>query len=176
MHSAEPRAPAPQLGPWLFTGLIAIVSTSFIGIFFPFGQTTDLIIAIGSALIFSGYIIYDTHAVMKRLSPDEYVMGALRLYLDLLNLFIAILRIVSHNRSCWLCGCADLSPAAQQLQPRLSPKASLVISIKLSPLFSSRFHIVPFFTLSIQCDTLVVRAAADVRSTVSSTPHCFYQL
>jgi hypothetical protein len=32
---------------------------------------------------------------MKRLSPDEYIFGALSLYLDFINLFLYILRVVS---------------------------------------------------------------------------------
>lgn len=30
---------------------------------------------------------------MKRLSPDEYILGALSLYLDFINLFLTILRV-----------------------------------------------------------------------------------
>ena len=83
------------LGPWLFAGLMSLMMTSFIGIFFPFGSTTDMLIGAGGCLIFSGYILYDTSAIMKRLSPDEAIMGALRLYLDALNLFLSVLRVVS---------------------------------------------------------------------------------
>lgn len=60
--------------------------TGFIGIFIPFGQTMDLIIAIGGCLIFSGYIVYDTHLINKRLSPDEFILGSISLYLDFINL------------------------------------------------------------------------------------------
>ena len=83
------------LGPWLFAGLMSLMATSLVSIFFPFGNTTDTIIAAGGCLIFSGYILYDTSAIMKRLSPDEAIMGALRLFLDIINLFLQILRVVS---------------------------------------------------------------------------------
>ncbi len=42
----------------------------------------DLIYAIGGTLLFSGYIVYDTYIINKRLSPDEYIMGAISLYLE----------------------------------------------------------------------------------------------
>jgi FtsH-binding integral membrane protein len=42
----------------------------------------DLIMAIGGCLIFSGYIVYDTYMINKRLSPDEFIMGAISLYLE----------------------------------------------------------------------------------------------
>lgn len=53
-----------------------------INIFIPFGRTTDLIFAIGGCLVFSGYIVYDTYIINARLSPDEFIMGAISLYLE----------------------------------------------------------------------------------------------
>jgi protein lifeguard len=50
--------------------------------FFPFSRTFDLILAIGGCLIFSGYIVYDTYLINNRLSPDEFIMGAISLYLE----------------------------------------------------------------------------------------------
>ena len=50
--------------------------------FIPFGSTMDLIYAIGGTLIFSGYIVYDTYMINRRLSPDEFIMGAISLYLE----------------------------------------------------------------------------------------------
>jgi len=83
------------LGPWLFGGLVALLMTGVVGIFIPFGRTMDLIYACGGCLIFSGYIVYDTYLINKRLSPDEYIMGAISLYLDFINLFINILRLLN---------------------------------------------------------------------------------
>ena len=56
--------------------------TGLVGIFIPFSRTMDLIFAIGGCLIFSGYIVYDTYIINKRLSPDEYIMGSISLYLE----------------------------------------------------------------------------------------------
>ncbi|PSR78760.1 hypothetical protein PHLCEN_2v7295 [Hermanssonia centrifuga] len=84
------------MGPWLFGGLIAMMMTGLVGIFIPFSHTMDLIYAIGGTLLFSGYIVYDTYIINKRLSPDEYIMGAISLYLDFINLFISILRLLNN--------------------------------------------------------------------------------
>jgi len=65
---------------------MALVATGLVGIFIPFNSTVDLIYASGGCLIFSGYIIFDTFTINKKLSPDEYIMGAISLYLDFLNL------------------------------------------------------------------------------------------
>ncbi|KAF9241824.1 UPF0005-domain-containing protein [Melanogaster broomeanus] len=84
------------LGPWLFGALVALVMTGLVGVFIPFSQTMDLVYAIGGCLIFSGYIVYDTYMITKRFSPDEYIMGAISLYLDFINLFINILRLLNN--------------------------------------------------------------------------------
>ncbi|KAJ7924974.1 UPF0005-domain-containing protein [Mycena leptocephala] len=84
------------MGPWLFGGLIALCMTGFVGMIIPFNQTMDLIYAIGGCLIFSGYIVYDTYLINAKLSPDEYIMGAVSLYLDFINLFLSILRLLNN--------------------------------------------------------------------------------
>lgn len=71
------------------------VMTGLVGIFIPFSSTFSLIYAIGGTLLFSGYIVYDTYLINRRLSPDEYIMGAISLYLDFVNLFLSILRLLS---------------------------------------------------------------------------------
>jgi FtsH-binding integral membrane protein len=70
--------------------------TGFVGVFIPFNSTMDLIYAIGGTLLFSGYIVYDTYLINRRLSPDEYIMGAISLYLDFINLFLSILRLLNN--------------------------------------------------------------------------------
>jgi len=84
------------MGPWLFGGLIALMMTGLVGVFIPFGKTMDLVYAIGGTLLFSGYIVYDTYLINSRLSPDEYIMGAISLYLDFINLFLSILRLLNN--------------------------------------------------------------------------------
>uniref|UniRef100_A0A1D1XJ27 Putative membrane protein C576.04 n=1 Tax=Anthurium amnicola TaxID=1678845 RepID=A0A1D1XJ27_9ARAE len=83
------------MAPYLFGSLWIVVIIGFVGIFFPFGKTFDLIIAIGTAILFCGFIIYDTYNIMNRLSPEEYITASVDLYLDFINLFIAILRILN---------------------------------------------------------------------------------
>lgn len=56
--------------------------TGLVGVFLPFSRTMDLVFAIGGTLLFSGYVVYDTYIINSRLSPDEYIMGAISLYLE----------------------------------------------------------------------------------------------
>lgn len=82
------------LGPILFTSLIVLLLTSFMQIFFPLGSTTTAVFSAFGAIIFSGYIIYDTENLIKRFTYDEYIWASVHLYLDILNLFLTILQML----------------------------------------------------------------------------------
>ncbi|KAG6486006.1 hypothetical protein ZIOFF_054576 [Zingiber officinale] len=82
------------LGPFLFAALLCLTIFSLIQIFFPLGKTTTMVFGCISAIIFSGFIVYDTDNLIKRHSYDEYVPAAISLYLDIINLFLALLSIM----------------------------------------------------------------------------------
>ncbi|CAG8634693.1 1042_t:CDS:2 [Ambispora gerdemannii] len=81
-------------GPFLYAGLWAIILAGFIGWLFPFERGYHIAISGITALLFCGYIIYDTYMIFNKLSPEEYVLAAIDLYLDILNLFVAILALL----------------------------------------------------------------------------------
>uniref|UniRef100_A0A3B4V2Y2 Transmembrane BAX inhibitor motif containing 4 n=1 Tax=Seriola dumerili TaxID=41447 RepID=A0A3B4V2Y2_SERDU len=62
--------------------------------FFFNSDSTELVLSGAGALIFCGFIIYDTHMLMKQLSPEEHILASINLYLDIVNLFLHILRIL----------------------------------------------------------------------------------
>ncbi|KAL1806504.1 hypothetical protein ACET3Z_029572 [Daucus carota] len=82
------------LGPFLFTSLLVLFLFGLIQIFFPMGKLGTMIYGCIGAIIFSGFIIYDTDNLIKRYSYDEYVAAASALYLDIINLFMSILAIL----------------------------------------------------------------------------------
>ncbi|WVR09645.1 hypothetical protein IAU60_006718 [Kwoniella sp. DSM 27419] len=88
-----------SLAPFLFVGIWGLIVASLVGIFLPFNANIDLGIACFSTLLFSGFVLYDTQQIMKRLSVDEAILGALTLYLDFLNLFLSILRILNNQNN-----------------------------------------------------------------------------
>lgn len=65
--------------------------------FFPLGSTSVAIYGAVGAIIFSGYIVYDTQNLIKRFTYDEYIWAAITLYLDILNLFLTILRMLKQS-------------------------------------------------------------------------------
>lgn len=82
------------LGPFLFSAVIVLLVFGFIQIIFPLGKITSMIYGGLGALIFSGYIIYDTDNIIKRHTYDEYIWATVSLYLDIINLFLQILSVL----------------------------------------------------------------------------------
>jgi FtsH-binding integral membrane protein len=84
-----------SFAPFLFAAIWGLITASLIQIFLPFNATVDLVVAGFGVLLFSAFVLYDTQQIMKRLSVDEAILGALTLYLDFINLFLNVLRVVS---------------------------------------------------------------------------------
>ena len=59
----------------------------------------EFVISVGGAVLFCGFILFDTYMIMHHLSTEEYVIAAVDLYLDLINLFIYMLRILQAFKS-----------------------------------------------------------------------------
>jgi protein lifeguard len=83
------------LGPFLFGGLLVLVIWGFIQVFFPLGPIGRMIFALIGALIFCGYIVYDTQLLLTKYSYDDYIWASVALYLDIINLFLYILDILN---------------------------------------------------------------------------------
>ncbi|OGI08769.1 MAG: hypothetical protein A2Y40_00610 [Candidatus Margulisbacteria bacterium GWF2_35_9] len=95
-----------DMGKLMFVGLIGIVIASVINIF---AQSSVLYWAISyiGVIVFIGLTAYDTQKIKQMMhqivgDEDTYqkyaILGALTLYLDFINLFIMILRIVGNRR------------------------------------------------------------------------------
>lgn len=80
------------LSGFLFMGLIGLLVVSIGGIFFPWGNTTEMMVSGFGVLLFAGYAAVDMNR-LKDYPADEYIMAAIQLYLDFFNLFIYILRL-----------------------------------------------------------------------------------
>ncbi|CAK7324636.1 unnamed protein product [Dovyalis caffra] len=81
-------------------------------VFFPLGSTSTAVYGGISALIFRGYIVYDTDHSIKRFSYDEYILASVALYLDITNLFLSILRVLESEK--------QLVVRAYSLRPELA--------------------------------------------------------
>ena len=66
--------------------------------FLPQSDALELTYGVFGAFLFSGFIVVDTQRLMYRVSVDEYIICAIDLYLDIINLFIRILEIMGKHK------------------------------------------------------------------------------
>ncbi|HQG28932.1 MAG TPA: Bax inhibitor-1 family protein, partial [Candidatus Ozemobacteraceae bacterium] len=60
------------------------------------GSGLGLGISILSAVLFMGFTAYDMSNIMLKFRDEEYILATVELYLDFVNLFVALLRILIH--------------------------------------------------------------------------------
>lgn len=87
-----------SLGGVLYAGLMGFLGVGLVGLFLPFSHTVDILYAGFGVLLFSGYTLYDTYMICNRLSPDEWILAVVSLYLDVINLFLSILRLLNSTQ------------------------------------------------------------------------------
>lgn len=85
-------------GSFLLTGLFVLIGTMLFNMFFH-NETAGLWIAAVTVFLFSGLLIFDTWRLRNVYGPDDYVLAAVNIYLDLLNLFLALIRILGGRRN-----------------------------------------------------------------------------
>ncbi|KAG4300914.1 hypothetical protein PCANB_002823 [Pneumocystis canis] len=84
-----------SMGGYLYVGFMFLFSGGLVFLFFPYNRMIDLMYAGIGTFVFSGYILYDTSMLMKRLSPEDYIIGSVSLYIDIVNLFLQILNLIA---------------------------------------------------------------------------------
>jgi len=86
-------------GSFFIVGLWVLIATSLINIFVG-SALASLWIAAGTVLVFSGLLVFDTWRIVRsgQYGPDDYVPAAVNIYLDLLNLFLAIISLLGGRR------------------------------------------------------------------------------
>uniref|UniRef100_A0A8C9PH74 Protein lifeguard 4 n=1 Tax=Spermophilus dauricus TaxID=99837 RepID=A0A8C9PH74_SPEDA len=93
IYTLQSKRDFSKFGAGLFAVLWILCLAGFLKIFF-YSETVELVLAAVGALLFCGFIIYDTHTLMHKLSPEEYVLAAISLYMDIINLFLHLLRFL----------------------------------------------------------------------------------
>lgn len=80
------------------TGLIVVFLAGVLNLFIVGSSAFAFGISCAALLLFSGFVLYDTSNIIRRYPTNEYVAGALDLYLDAFNIFMALLRILNAGR------------------------------------------------------------------------------
>ena len=94
-----------RVGSFMLMGLIGLIIASVVNIFLH-STRLDWAISVIGVIVFVGLTAYDTQRIREMydvnddgtISGRKAVMGALRLYLDFINLFLMLLRIFGNRR------------------------------------------------------------------------------
>jgi FtsH-binding integral membrane protein len=93
------------MGSFLFMGLIGVIIASVVNIFVHSSMLMFVVSVIG-VLVFTGLTAYDTQKIKEMyvvnddgtLAGKKAIMGALRLYLDFVNLFLMLMQLFGSRR------------------------------------------------------------------------------
>jgi FtsH-binding integral membrane protein len=105
LYGYTTRRDLAQFGSFLFMGLIGIVIASLVNIFIGSSALQFAISVIG-VLVFTGLTAYDTQAIKEtyyegagyEVASKTAILGALRLYLDFVNLFMMLIQLLGVRR------------------------------------------------------------------------------
>lgn len=97
------------IGTFCHMGLWGLIGFSILALFFPsmMSGQTEMVFSLVGVLVFAGLTAYDTQKIKNSniignegTAEDhkETIFGALTLYLDFINLFLMILRLVGNRR------------------------------------------------------------------------------
>jgi FtsH-binding integral membrane protein len=92
-------------GSFLFMGLIGLIIASVVNIFLQ-SSAMSFVISAAGVLIFTGLTAYDTQKIKEiyyvgddgTVAGRKAIIGALNLYLDFINLFLMLLRLIGDRR------------------------------------------------------------------------------
>ena len=94
-------------GPRLMMGLVALLVTSLIGMLFGFGFGSSVLYCGIGLVLFMLLTAYDTQKLQQmyayyagdpELAEKASIYGALTLYLDFINIFLYVVRLLGNNR------------------------------------------------------------------------------
>ncbi len=78
---------------FLMAGLIIVIVASLLNIFFVQSSMMHIVISSVSAMVFSGFILYDTGRIVRG-EETNYINATISMYLNILNLFVSLLHIL----------------------------------------------------------------------------------
>jgi modulator of FtsH protease len=84
------------LGSALTMGIVVIIGATILNIFLG-SSVLSLAIASVGLILFGGYVLFDTSRILRS-EERNAVAGATRLYMDFLNIFLFLLRILGSRR------------------------------------------------------------------------------
>ena len=80
---------------FLFMGIFGLIGMGVMFLFWAPSRDMYLVYCGFGALLFCGYILYDTSLLLHNWESDDYIGFAISLYLDFLNLFLYLLQLLA---------------------------------------------------------------------------------
>ena len=104
LYGTTTRRSLAGIGQFVFMGLIGLVIAMVVGFFWK-APALQFVISVVGVLVFTGLTAWDAQSLktMAAVTPDNRIagraiVGALRLYLDFINLFLFLLRFLGARR------------------------------------------------------------------------------
>ena len=93
------RSDLTSWGSFLFMGLIGVVIASVVNMFLQ-SSTIYWIMSFCGVIVFTGLTAYDTQKIKNQgnVGTKGAILGALTLYLDFINMFLILLRMLGNRR------------------------------------------------------------------------------
>ena len=82
------------LGAGLYGALWLLIVTGILALWLHY-EWLRTAYALAGSLLFCVFIIYDTYLITSKLGYDDYIIAAIELYLDVVNLFLFLLSLLS---------------------------------------------------------------------------------
>lgn len=104
LYGTTTKTSLAHWGSFLFMGLVGVVLASVVGLFWQ-NDTMQFVIGIVGVIVFTGLTAYDAQrlkamalALPEGREGSYAISGALSLYLNFINLFLSLLRLMGNRR------------------------------------------------------------------------------
>jgi len=100
IYGMRTKSDLRSMGRYLYMALIGVIIASLVN-FFLASSWLDVVISMVTVLVFTGLTAYDTQKLLSVANQADgserfqkvAIIGALQLYLDFINIFLALLRL-----------------------------------------------------------------------------------
>uniref|UniRef100_A0A183IMM2 Protein lifeguard 4 n=1 Tax=Soboliphyme baturini TaxID=241478 RepID=A0A183IMM2_9BILA len=93
-YTFQTRHDFSAYGTSLYSLVCVLIAGGIVQMFLQ-SDVLELVLALAGAIIFSLFITFDLNLIINKLSPEEYIVAVINLYLDITNLFLYLLRLIN---------------------------------------------------------------------------------
>jgi FtsH-binding integral membrane protein len=83
--------------PWLMGGLFALIFAGILMWFITASPAMSWLYSVGGCVLFVAFIFVDFNRIRHNFGSEDYIPATMEVYLDLINLFLFLLRLLSRR-------------------------------------------------------------------------------